>query len=133
MPPPPKIGGPAVTNIRNTSSPHWRAWLKPENRCLVPANSFAEYAPETNPETKKNVVWFGLDDIFGERCADLPRRRTSRTYPLSPNSRRATPPIGPDLIYDRHNSAGPLSHEKLMRSVELHDSKVIPLARDMLA
>src|SRR6516225_3048855 len=36
MPPPPKIGGPPVTNIRNTSSPHWRGWLKPENRCLVP-------------------------------------------------------------------------------------------------
>jgi hypothetical protein len=46
MPPPPRTGGPPVTNIRNTSSPHWRAWLKPESRCLVPANSFAEYAPE---------------------------------------------------------------------------------------
>jgi len=53
MPPPPRTGGPPVTNIRNTSSPHWRGWLKPENRCLVPANSFAEYAPEPNPETKK--------------------------------------------------------------------------------
>jgi putative SOS response-associated peptidase YedK len=42
MPPPPRTGGPPVTNIRNTSSPHWRGWLKPENRCLVPANSFAE-------------------------------------------------------------------------------------------
>ncbi len=37
MPPPPRTGGPPVTNIRNTSSPHWRGWLKPENRCLVPA------------------------------------------------------------------------------------------------
>jgi putative SOS response-associated peptidase YedK len=46
MPPPPRTGGPPVTNIRNTSSPHWRGWLKPENRCLVPLNSFAEYAPE---------------------------------------------------------------------------------------
>src|SRR5258705_13598593 len=63
MPPPPKIGGPPVTNIRNTSSPHWRAWLKPESRCLVPANSFAEYAPEPTPETKKkDVVWFALND-----------------------------------------------------------------------
>lgn len=61
MPPPPRTGGPPVTNIRNTSSPHWRAWLKPEHRCLVPANSFAEYAPEPNPETKKkDVVWFAL-------------------------------------------------------------------------
>jgi putative SOS response-associated peptidase YedK len=42
MPPPPRTGGPPVTNIRNTSSPHWRGWLRPENRCLVPANSFAE-------------------------------------------------------------------------------------------
>ena len=59
MPPSPRTGGPPVTNIRNTSSPHWRGWLKPENRCLVPANSFAEYAPETNPATKKkDVVWF---------------------------------------------------------------------------
>ena len=32
--------------------------LKPENRCLVPANSFAEYAPEPNPETKKEM-WSG--------------------------------------------------------------------------
>jgi putative SOS response-associated peptidase YedK len=46
MPPPPRTGGPPVTNIRNTSSPHWRGWLKPESRCLVPFNSFAEYAPE---------------------------------------------------------------------------------------
>jgi putative SOS response-associated peptidase YedK len=52
-----------VINIRNTSSPHWRMWLKPENRCLVPANSFAEYAPESNPETKKrDVVWFALNE-----------------------------------------------------------------------
>jgi SOS response associated peptidase (SRAP) len=63
MPPPPRTGGPPVTNIRNTSSPHWRGWLKLENRCLVPANSFAEYAPEQNPETKKkDVVWFALGD-----------------------------------------------------------------------
>jgi putative SOS response-associated peptidase YedK len=30
---------------------------------LVPANSFAEYAPEPNPEAKKkDVVWFALDE-----------------------------------------------------------------------
>jgi putative SOS response-associated peptidase YedK len=63
MPPPPQYGGPPVTNIRNTASPHWRNWLKPESRCLVPVNSFAEYAPEPNPETKKkDVVWFALND-----------------------------------------------------------------------
>jgi len=36
--------------------------LKPESRCLVPFTSFAEYAPEPNPETKKDVVWFALND-----------------------------------------------------------------------
>ena len=35
----------------------------PENRCLVPVNSFAEYAPEANPETKKkDIVWFALNE-----------------------------------------------------------------------
>ena len=30
---------------------------------LVPANRFAEYAPEPNPETKKkDVVWFALNE-----------------------------------------------------------------------
>jgi hypothetical protein len=33
--PPPRTGGPPMTNVRNTSSPHWRGWLKSENRCLV--------------------------------------------------------------------------------------------------
>jgi hypothetical protein len=33
------------------------------NRCLVPFNSFAEYAPEPNPATKKkDVVWFALNE-----------------------------------------------------------------------
>jgi putative SOS response-associated peptidase YedK len=63
MPPPPRAGNFPVTNIRNTASRHRRAWLKPENRCLVPANSFAEYAPEPKAETKKkDVVWFALKD-----------------------------------------------------------------------
>jgi putative SOS response-associated peptidase YedK len=63
MPPPPRFGGPPVTNIRNTSSPHWRGWLKPESRCLVPASSFSEYAPEPDPVTrKKDVVWFAREE-----------------------------------------------------------------------
>jgi hypothetical protein len=33
-------------------------------------------------------------------------RRTSRGHSLPPNSRRATPPICPDLIYDRHTERG---------------------------
>jgi putative SOS response-associated peptidase YedK len=34
MPGPPQYGGAPVTNIRNTSSPHWRAWLTPEHGCV---------------------------------------------------------------------------------------------------
>ena len=37
------------------------AHAQPENRCLVPANSFAKYAREPNPETKE-VVWFALNE-----------------------------------------------------------------------
>ncbi len=37
---------PCVTNIRNPTSPHWRAWHA--NRCVVPATSFCE--PSTRPD-----------------------------------------------------------------------------------
>jgi hypothetical protein len=74
-----------LTNIRNTSSPHWRGWLKPESRCLVPANSFAEYAPQPNPETKnKDVVWFALNEgsrRSPRRWRDPTSRDWQRTAP----------------------------------------------------
>ena len=59
MPGPPQFGGAPVTNIRNTSSPHWRRWLGPASRCLVPVTSFCEWA-QTKP--KKTPTWFALDD-----------------------------------------------------------------------
>jgi putative SOS response-associated peptidase YedK len=59
MPGPPQFGGAPITNIRNTKSPHWRAWLKPDNRCVVPFNSFCEYA-DTKP--RKTPTWFALND-----------------------------------------------------------------------
>jgi hypothetical protein len=50
MPPPPRTGGPAVTNIRNTSSPHWRGWLKddlpPPTRNLFDTDQPARCAVE---------------------------------------------------------------------------------------
>jgi putative SOS response-associated peptidase YedK len=61
MPPPPRNGGPPVTNIRNTSSPHWRGWLKPENRCLVPFNSFAEYGRSRTQKPRRKTS-YGLRD-----------------------------------------------------------------------
>ena len=32
-----------TTNIRNTASKHWKRWLGPENRCVVPMSSFSEF------------------------------------------------------------------------------------------
>ena len=31
-----------TTNVRNTVSAHWRRWLEPANRCLVPFTAFSE-------------------------------------------------------------------------------------------
>jgi putative SOS response-associated peptidase YedK len=59
MPGPPQFGGAPITNIRNTKSPHWRAWLKPESRCVVPFNSFCEYA-DTKP--RKTPTWFAFNE-----------------------------------------------------------------------
>jgi putative SOS response-associated peptidase YedK len=47
-----------VTNIRNTSSPHWRRWLGPPSRCLVPFTSFSEN--DKVPDGKAVPVWFAL-------------------------------------------------------------------------
>src|SRR5258707_1964387 len=58
MPPPPRAGGFPVTNIRNTSSPHWRAWLKPAKPGPVPLHSLSGEPPEPHPQTKKKeFVW----------------------------------------------------------------------------
>jgi putative SOS response-associated peptidase YedK len=58
FPPPPNTGSQVVTNVRNTKSPFWRAWLKPEFRCLVPLTSFCEYTDER----PKVPHWFALSD-----------------------------------------------------------------------
>jgi putative SOS response-associated peptidase YedK len=95
MPPPPRAASYPVTNIRNTSSPHWRSWLKPENRCLVPFNSFAEYAPDANPETgKKDVVWFAANEdrplsAFAGIWTEFRGNRGTKSKPIP----------GPHLVY----------------------------------
>jgi putative SOS response-associated peptidase YedK len=55
-----RTADPGVTNVRNTKSPHWRRWLGPDSRCLVPWTSFSEY--ETTPDGKKVPVWFAFGD-----------------------------------------------------------------------
>ena len=75
MPCPSAYGGQPVTNIRNTKSPHWRGWLGPKNRCLVPFSSFCEYA-DTKP--RKTPTWVPGDEshpllAFCRHLGDLAR------------------------------------------------------------
>lgn len=48
-----------TTNIRNVSSTHWKRWLGPEHRCLVPFTSFSEY---DTIDGKKVPVWFATGE-----------------------------------------------------------------------
>ena len=67
----------------------------PKNRCLVPFNSFAEYAPEPNPETKKkDVVWFALGD-------DRPLTAFAGIWTEFKGDRgpKSKPVPGPHLVY----------------------------------
>jgi putative SOS response-associated peptidase YedK len=64
-----------ITNIRNVSSAHWKRWLGPEQRCLVPFTSFSEY---DTIDGKKVPVWFAFDEsrpllafAEGEVTADI--------------------------------------------------------------
>ena len=49
-----------TTNVRNTASAHWKPWLGPANRCLVPFNSFAE--PDQDHQRTRENIWFALDE-----------------------------------------------------------------------
>ncbi|MBJ7446219.1 MAG: SOS response-associated peptidase family protein [Brevundimonas sp.] len=51
----PDIG---TTNVRNTSSSHWKPWLEPANRCLVPFTAFSE--PGRDTEGRYRPIWFRL-------------------------------------------------------------------------
>ena len=46
-----------TTNIRNVKSQHWRRWLNPENRCLVPFTSFSEFNAAAGGD-----IWFAFDE-----------------------------------------------------------------------
>jgi putative SOS response-associated peptidase YedK len=48
-----------TTNVRNTTSTHWRRWLGPANRCLVPFTSFSE--PDQVGGSLQ-PVWFALSE-----------------------------------------------------------------------
>jgi putative SOS response-associated peptidase YedK len=49
-------------NVRNTDSGHWKRWLRPEFRCIVPFTSFAEFSSQLGPDGKKQGnTWLAYD------------------------------------------------------------------------
>src|SRR6266403_3728640 len=87
----------------------------PWPRCCVRRATPSSHAAVVHEPSQRGTDAF----IFGEGCAGLARRRTSRAHSLPPNSRRATPSIYPDLIYDRHNQ---FRHQK-GSSDQLHERR----------
>lgn len=61
VPGPATRGGAPVTNVRNTSSAHWRPVLGVEHRCLVPFTAFSEYE-DASPKGAKQIRWFAPPD-----------------------------------------------------------------------
>ena len=52
-----------TTNIRNTSSAHWKRWLGVENRCVVPLTRFAEPDPASKVDGSRTPnAWFAGDE-----------------------------------------------------------------------
>ena len=52
-----------TTNVRNTSSKHWKRWLGVEHRCIVPVTSFAEPDPASKIEGGRTPnAWFARDE-----------------------------------------------------------------------
>lgn len=46
-----------TTNVRNTNSAHWKPYLGPDNRCLVPFTSFSEFNKDAGGD-----IWFALGE-----------------------------------------------------------------------
>jgi len=85
-----------TTNVRNTSSAHWKPWLGVASRCVVPLTSFSEF-----DHGAKQDVWLALshdrpgllrrylDAAVDRRAQDQERRRDHR--PVRVPHHRAEP------------------------------------------
>lgn len=52
-----------TTNIRNTTSKHWKRWFGVEHRCIVPFSSFSEFNKDAGGD-----IWFALDESRPLAC-----------------------------------------------------------------
>ena len=117
--PPPSGARAPVVNVRNLSSPFWRAALSdPRRRCLVPFNRFCEWGAEPSASGKKVAHWFALSNrpvaaFAGIWCtvpgesADTPPLRAYAFLTCAPNALvgavhpKAMPVILDPADYDR--------------------------------
>jgi len=82
-----------TTNIRNVNSAHWKRWLGPEHRCLVPFTSFSEY---DTIDGRKVPVWFAPDEsrpllAFAGLWTNWTGVRKARRARSPPTSSRSSP------------------------------------------
>ncbi len=95
MPPQPRTGGPPVTNIRNTSSPHWRGWLNLRTGAWYRRTALRNMRRSRTPRPKKkDVVWFALNEdrplfAFGGLWTEFKGDRGTKSKPIP----------GPHLVY----------------------------------
>jgi putative SOS response-associated peptidase YedK len=113
-----------TTNIRNVNSAHWKRWLDPEHRCLVPFTSFSEY---DTIDGKKTPVWFAPDEsrpLLGfrplDQCAQGHGGRDHRRHLRVPHPRaecrgRAGPSQGDPGDLDHERGARRLAARPLGR------------------
>jgi putative SOS response-associated peptidase YedK len=74
-----------TTNIRNVTSAHWRRWLGPENRCLVPFNCFPSMTPSMAGRCRSG----SRSTKAGRCCAS---RASGPTGPACARQRKAKSP-----------------------------------------
>src|SRR5258708_5953283 len=107
------------------------AMLRPTSaRSLWPSLSYTAGAPTARATSPSHtaVVHEILQrgpyaSILGKGYAGLARRRADRAHSLPPSSRRAAPPIYPDLISDRH------SHFRLVHGSNYRCVSIISLGQ----
>jgi SOS response associated peptidase (SRAP) len=109
MPAPPRNGGPLVTNIRNTSSPHWRGGLKQEHRCLVPFNSSRNTPQSPILRPRKRTLSGSHSTTIG-RSPPSPGSGPGSGATATPNRSRSRAAPGlrlPDDVAERGGRANP--------------------------